>query len=333
MLAIFQKTLRADVSNSVWIRSAFTRDFLQGCVYVEAESLPAVVKVLRGIVGVARIPGSGSFGISLVDIQDRPLLLDMELNGLKYSIKPSSWVRIKVGLHKGDLALVRHVDNSSPICEVYVVPRLAYDGIRKRGRRPPLALFEVERAERVFKSKVEIRNQARLFRGKMYLKGLLLEHFHMYKLTSEGVNATEEELQRFRHLPEWDEAQKYISPIKLGDRVRVISGTFKGGWGITTEIKELSVSLIWEGNEQDVRDILTRDIRKVFHLGDFVQVLYGPNRGDQGFVVHLGAEQVVLYKHQPATHIPAEQYIVASGSEVGVSSCRILPNMTESALR
>ena len=58
--------------------------------------------------------------------------------------------------------------------------------------------------------------------------------------------------------------------------------------------------LFWTGDEQDVREILTQDIRKSFHLGDFVQVLYGPHRGVQGFIVHLEADSVVLYKQNAA---------------------------------
>jgi transcription elongation factor SPT5 len=198
-----QKVLRQG-SSSTKILSAFTRDAIQGSIYVEATSFLAAVEGLQSIPGVARTPGGGSFLIDLVDIQDRPLLLNMDLNGLQSSIKSSSWVRIKGGIHKGDLALVSSVHNPSLVCEVYVVPRLAYDAKRKRGQRPSQALFDVERAQRAFKSKAEVRNQAFLFRGKFYLSGLLTTEYHISRLTSEGVNATEAELQHFRYLSEWD---------------------------------------------------------------------------------------------------------------------------------
>lgn len=139
-----------------------------------------------------------------------------------------------------------------------------------------------------------------------------MEELHTSGLTSEGVNANEAELQHFRALHEWDAAQELISPMQVGYTVRIVSGTFKGGWGVITEIKEASVCLCWENNEEDIREILTRDIRKSFHLGDLVQVLYGPRRGDHGFVVHVNAEEVVLYKHHPTLRAVA-------GSEV--SSC------------
>lgn len=163
MFAIFQKVLRCGLPSSHGINSAFTRDSLQGSIYVEADNSLAVVKALQGIPGVAHSPGSHTFGITLVDIGDRPLLLNMEMNGLHSSIKPLSWVRFKKGLYRGDLALVRDVDGSTQHCEVYVVPRLAYDGKRKRGNRPPPAYFDVARAERAFKSKAEIHNCLHLF--------------------------------------------------------------------------------------------------------------------------------------------------------------------------
>ena len=81
--------------------------------------------------GVESSAPGGSFVINVVDVQDRPLLLDMDLNGLQSSIKCYSWVRIKRGIHKGDLALVRDVDKHSLMCKIYVIPRLAYNGKRK----------------------------------------------------------------------------------------------------------------------------------------------------------------------------------------------------------
>jgi ribosomal protein L24 len=298
VLAIFQKALTHGSSriNSHGIFSCFTQDSLQGSIYVEAQSFPAVVNILHGISGVVRRAQGGPPVIKIVHIKDMPLLLSME----RSTIKPSSWVRIKAGLYKGDLGLVRDVDTLSHLCDVYVVPRLAYGTKGKCGNRPPPALFDMERVERVFNSKVEIRNQALLFEEKLYLFGMYVAEFHMLKLTSEGVNVTHEELQHFQHLPEWEEAREFISPLKVGDRVRVVSGLFKGGWGITSEIKQTSLCLIWEDNQQDAREVLIRDVRKLFHLGDFVQILYGPNRGDEGFVVHLHGEVVVIYKRRGA---------------------------------
>lgn len=321
MFAIFQNMLRQESSTTLRILSAFTRDAIHGSVYVEAESFLAVTKGLQRISGVARTPG-GSFVIDMVDVQDRPLLLNMGLNGLQSSIKCYSWVRIKCGIHKGDLGLVRDIDKHSLMCEVYVVPRFAYDGKRKRSQRPPQALFDVERAERAFKSKVQIRNQGRFFRGKVYRFGLLHTDYHASKLTSEGVNATVEELQHFRSLPDWDCAQEFISPIRVGDKVQVVLGSFKGGWGTTMEIKETSVCLFWKGDEHDIREVLTRDIRKLFRLGDFVQVLYGPHRGVQGFIVSLEADLVVLYKQNAAIRGVLDSPSNLTGLEVGGWFCK-----------
>jgi hypothetical protein len=298
VFAVFQKALLHPPSrpDSRDILACFAVDSLAGSVYVEAKSFPAVVKILEGISGVARRSRNGPSVVKAINIQDMPLLLSME----HPVIRLSSWARIKSGLYKGDLALVREFDALSQLYEVYVVPRLAYGGKRKRGNRPPAAPFDAALAERTFNSKVEVRNQARLFRGKLYLSGLYLAEFHTLKLTTEGVNATTEELQHFQHLPEWEEARNLIFPIKEGDRVRVVSGTFKGGWGTTSEVKTASLCLFWEDSRQDIREVLMRDVRRFFRLGDYVEILYGPNRGDQGFIVHLaGSEAVVYTRHSP----------------------------------
>jgi ribosomal protein L24 len=127
------------------------------------------------------------------------------------------------------------------------------------------------------------------------LSGLYLAEFHTLKLTTEGVNATNEELQHFQHLPEWEEVWNLIFPIKEGDRVRVVSGTFKGGWGTTSEVKTTSMCLFWEDSRQDIREVLMRDVRRFFCLGEYVEILYGPNRGNQGFIVHLAGSEAVVY--------------------------------------
>jgi ribosomal protein L24 len=81
-----------------------------------------------------------------------------------------------------------------------------------------------------------------------------------------------------------------------GDRVRMVSGTLKGGWGWIAEVKLTSVFLIWEDDSQDIHEVLIQDVCRLFRLGDFVQILYRPNRGDQGFIVHHDTDDIVVYK-------------------------------------
>jgi hypothetical protein len=123
VLSIFQNTFRhgSSTPNSHGILSCFTRDSLADSIYVEAQLLPAVVKILQGISGVARSSSNGPPIVKAIDVQERPLLLSMEQS----TIRVPSLVWIKAGLYKGDLALVRDLDTSSQLCEVYLVPHLA----------------------------------------------------------------------------------------------------------------------------------------------------------------------------------------------------------------
>jgi len=84
------------------ILSAFTRNNISGWIYVETADQSNLAPILHGISHLARRK-RGSFIVQLVDMDDRPLLLDMALNGWLPSLTAGSWVRVKHGLYKGDL--------------------------------------------------------------------------------------------------------------------------------------------------------------------------------------------------------------------------------------
>ncbi|RDB29240.1 Transcription elongation factor SPT5 [Hypsizygus marmoreus] len=294
ILAIMQKSLLLDSAPEV--QAVFSRDGIHGSVYAEASTKYAVESVLRGIPDVARRSQQGTFLVEVVDILDRPLLLDVGRNSYQPTLLPNHWARVKRGRYKHDLCLIRSVNPRTFDCEIMLVPRLHLGKKRKRSLRPPQRLFDRDKIVRLYGEKsVMLRNSMIIFREREYSSGLYHTSLKAYDLTSEGVNATEEELKYF-HVDKalWSSAEDFVTPVKIGDKIRVIRGELQGTVGRVVGFKEMMITITTDG-PIGPQDVTSRDIRKIFDLGDFVQVVYSPNRGASGFIVGLDQEMALIY--------------------------------------
>lgn len=319
MVQILQKVLRTSSAHGVL--SVFCRDAIQGSIYIESTSIADTVSgVLLGIPGIAR-SDRGNYFISMVDVEDRHLLLSMDTMDSRPPIKPRSWVRMKRGKYRGDLGLVEGVDLGTLECTAYFVPRISIDRKRKRGVRAPQAPFDLEAIkERFGPNAAERRNGIYLFKGNIFQHGLLYSQFHMTNLSINGINPTPQELEPFRATGElWEKSQAFIEPIKVGDWVRVVSGALIGFVGEIVDVSDMTLKISgrkkdghwedtdvllpneatrrpkWGGSQRDIREVLTRDVRKAFEPGDFVQVMSGKDRGLEGFLVDVEDEFGIVY--------------------------------------
>lgn len=255
--------------------------------------------------------------IELVDVQDRHLLLTSVSSKMR-PLNANSWARVKRGKYRGDLALVTDVDNETLVCGVLLVPRIDMTTHRKRKRsfRPAQALFDADKIQEIFGvDSVERRNRMVVFMGQTYMGGCLSKDVHMTGLSSEGVNATAKELDFFRGCEgHWDTASKHISPIKSGDRVRVIRGAYIGTLGEITEVLDMTVK-VFNREKDEVIEIPTPDVRRAFTLADYVKVTHGLNRGIEGFVVALDDHCVSIFS------LPSEDDL--EGKEVSEFNCAL----------
>lgn len=90
------------------------------------------------------------------------------------------------------------------------------------------------------------------------------------------------------------QANIFISPIKIGVRIRVFHGTVRGCSGHITNIMGVSATFV-EKDVVDLREVLLCDDRKDFNLGDCVEVIHGSERGTKGFIVHLDNISAATY--------------------------------------
>lgn len=276
--------------------------------------MEAVQSILSGLHGVARSSKhKNPYVVTIVDIQDRHLLLDMGFGGMP-PVKANSWARVKKGRYRGDLALVANVNSTTLICSLLLVPRINMDKKRKRGSRPPQLSFNPDTIKETFGHRsLERNNHHWYFKGDLYEFGCLWKNVHMTGLSIEGINASSQEIQPFYHCGEyWDKASANISAIQPGDNIQVISGTLQGMIGEISEVLDMTVKFTVPGDIGGALEVLTRNVRKNFKIGDFVQVVHGPDRGLEGFLVHLDEISATIF-HQSSR---SDTLDGASGKEV-----------------
>ena len=148
VVCLMQKAINLHRSGkgAMAIKSAVVQDHLKSYVYVEAEREDHVKKALAGLRHVYH-----SKPIKLVPIAE--MVESVTVTKKKVSnIKMGSWVRMRGGAYKGDLAKIVDVNFADNQCTVKLVPRFDYahlqakeegthQGRKKANLRPPARLF------------------------------------------------------------------------------------------------------------------------------------------------------------------------------------------------
>ncbi|KFO71672.1 Transcription elongation factor SPT5 [Cuculus canorus] len=130
------------------------------------------------------------------------------------NLKPKSWVRLKRGIYKDDIAQVDYVEPSQNQISLKMIPRIDFDRIkarmslkdwfakRKKFKRPPQRLFDAEKI-RSLGGDVASDGDFLIFEGNRYSrKGFLFKSFAMSAVITEGVKPTLSELEKFEDQPE-----------------------------------------------------------------------------------------------------------------------------------
>ncbi|AQK83093.1 Putative transcription elongation factor SPT5 homolog 1 [Zea mays] len=99
------------------IKSVVALDHLKNYIYVEAEKEAHVKEACKGLRNIY-----ASAKITLVPIKEMADVLSVESKSVDLS--RDSWVRMKLGIYKGDLAKVVDVDNVRQRVDVKLIPRI-----------------------------------------------------------------------------------------------------------------------------------------------------------------------------------------------------------------
>uniref|UniRef100_A0A8K9VDH5 Transcription elongation factor SPT5 n=1 Tax=Oncorhynchus mykiss TaxID=8022 RepID=A0A8K9VDH5_ONCMY len=279
------------------IKSVVAPEHVKGYIYVESYKQTHVKAAIDGI-GNLRM---GFWNQQMVPIKEMTDVLKVvkEVTNLK----PKSWVRLKRGLYKDDIAQVDYVEPSQNTISLKMIPRIDLDRIkarmsmkdwfakRKKFKRPTQRLFDAEKI-RSLGGDVSHDGDFMIFEANRYSrKGFLFKSFAMSAVITEGVKPTLSE-----DMSCVTTGKEREHNLQAGDNVEVCEGEL-----INLQGKILSV----DGNKitimpkhEDLKDPLefpAHELRKYFRMGDHVKVIAGRYEGDTGLIVRVEENFVILF--------------------------------------
>ncbi|KAK7098266.1 transcription elongation factor SPT5-like [Littorina saxatilis] len=294
------------------IKSVVAKEGLKGYIYIEAYKQTHVKQAIEGI-GSLRI---GYYQQQMVPIKEMTDVLKVVKETA--NLKPKTWVRLKRGVFKDDLAQVDYVEPSQNIVHIKMIPRTDYsqprgimrtasnqDQGKKRKRKPPQKLLDVD-AIRSIGGEVSTDGDFLIFEGNRYnRKGFLFKSFAMSAIVSEGVKPTLSELEKFEEqtegmdvelAPEKSTAGEVTHSLASGDMVEVVEGELIRLQGKVIKVDGNKITLL--PKHEDLKDPLefsANELQKFFKMGDHVKVIKGRYEGDTGLTVRVEPNMIVLF--------------------------------------
>ncbi|KAK7351044.1 hypothetical protein VNO77_10188 [Canavalia gladiata] len=297
-----------DKGSELQIRSAIALDHLKNYIYVEADKEAHVREACKGLRNI--------FGqkITLVPIREMTNVLSVESKAI--DLARDTWVRMKIGTYKGDLAKVVDVDNVRQRVTVKLIPRIDLQALANKleGREvvknkafvPPPRFMNVDEA-RELHIRVEHRRDAYGERfdaigGMMFKDGFLYKTVSIKSISAQNIKPTFDELEKFRKPGDLKNLKGWVEKVDE-DNVHIRPAEIKG------LPKTLAV------NE--------KELCKYFEPGNHVKVVSGAQEGATGMVVKVEQHVLILISDTTKEHIRVFADDVAESSEVTTGVTRI----------
>lgn len=223
-----------------------------------------------------------------------------------FRIPVPSWVRVKRGLYRGDLAILER-SYSNNACDILLVPRVFLNG----RKRPKPSIFLLEAAIRHWgeRSIKQDPSEPNVFIArKMQIKAGLLSRFvSSFSVTTSLPKDIDElspfmardaaatlgnaELTTFLSKTIEDiKAADLTTVFRARDHVRIAAGPFSTMVGVIQDVNGAHASITLENflpNERIPRVAIVplSDLRRVFREGDIIRVISGIQKGRKGPLV------------------------------------------------
>ncbi|KAI0271545.1 hypothetical protein BC834DRAFT_449315 [Gloeopeniophorella convolvens] len=297
------------------ITSAFSRDGIVGCVFVESTSYSAVVHAVSGLVTVLPKPHR------LMESNSRTQLL--RSGCLPWAqVAEGHWVRCDIGLYKGDIGFVLEThDEFEDNLVVALVPRLhrkttsdplgsegdaSRSHKRKRLARPqPQAWTALEALAEWGLRRVRVNDDDTfLMDGIKCDDGLIFVPMPSSHVRTAGSPPAD--LSPFLRSPTL-RAERMFLPwlihtwqlsIKNGTRIIVTSGDLRGAVGYAREVTdttaEIAVSRSDDSKTQVSATVTLASVAPYFVLGDHIKARWNLKAASRGIVVKTDYETNIL---------------------------------------
>ncbi|KAM7255769.1 hypothetical protein ACFE04_011510 [Oxalis oulophora] len=331
-----------DRGSELQIRSAVALDHLKNFIYVEADKEAHVREACKGL----RVMFAQK--IMLVPIKEMTDVLSVESKVL--DLARNTWVRMKIGTYKNDLAQVVDVDNVRQRVTVKLVPRIDLQALanklegrdvpKKKQFVPPPRLMNIDEA-RELHIRVERRRDPTTgdyfenINGMLFKEGFLYKTVSLKSISVNNIKPTFDELEKFRHSGENENGGDIGSLTTLfanrkkghflkGDAVIVVKGDLKNLKGWVEKVEEDNVHI-----RPDVKGlpktlaVNAKDLCKFFKLGDHVKVVSGTQLGATGMVCSVEQHVLIIVSDTTKDNIRVFADDVVESSEVTTGVTKI----------
>ncbi|VAI61315.1 unnamed protein product [Triticum turgidum subsp. durum] len=324
------------------IKSVVALEHLKNYIYVEAEKEAHVKEACKGLRNIF-----SSAKILLVPTKEMTDVLSVTSKSADLSI--DTWVRLKLGIYKGDLAKVVEVDDVCQKVTVKVIPRLDLQALtdklkglkvaKKKSFIPPPRLFSTDEA-REMNIPVERRrdrDSGEYFEMVGALKfedGFLRKIVSIKSISTQNVKPSLDELEKFGRVG--DDVNEDVARLSTlsrkkghfmkGDAVVVVKGDLKDIRGCVEKVEDSIVHIRPTPTQSDLPKTLAfseKDLCKYFNPGDHVKVVFGVQEGVTGMVVKVEGHVLTILSDTSKEHIRVFADHVVESSEVTTGLTRI----------
>ncbi|GFP89849.1 putative transcription elongation factor spt5 homolog 1 [Phtheirospermum japonicum] len=296
-----------DNADELQIASAIALDHLKGYIYVEAYKEAHVREAVKGMRNI--FPRK----ITQVPIKEMTDVLSVSVESKAIDVSTGSWVRVKIGIYKGDLAKVVQVDDVRQRVTVKLIPRVDLQALvnklegrqvpKKTAFTPPARFMNIDEVRdlhiRVERKRDKVTGDYfDKIEGMMFQDGFLYKTLSLKSLATQNVQPTFDELEKFRQPGENEDgdvsslsilfANRKKNHFVKGDRVIVVTGDLTNLKGWVEKFDDDSVHI--KTKEEGLPKTLTfndKELCKYFEPGNHVKVVSGATEGASGLVVSV----------------------------------------------
>ncbi|PIA56277.1 hypothetical protein AQUCO_00700545v1 [Aquilegia coerulea] len=289
------------------ITSAIALDHLKNYIYVEAHKEAHVKEAIKGVRNIFQKK------VTLVPLKEMTDVLSVESKAV--DISKNMWVRLKIGTYKGDLAKVVDVDNVRRSLTVKLIPRIDLQALAdkvigdkevvKKKVIPPQRFMNIDNARdlhlRVRRSRdPNTGNYFEYIEGMRFQDGFLLKTFAMKSISTQNIQPTLDELEKFRNPENADGDRALLGNREKGhfvegDAVLVLIGDLKNLMGRVEKVEEEYVHIRPKMKDMPRSLVVSKkDVCKYFKPGDHIKVVSGAREGATGMVVKVEGQFLII---------------------------------------